>query len=118
MVDLEGVGYIGPIIPVSLANLVAGRQPSGEVAPNSGGGSRTNKTLPKVAATGGSAQVKALYDAHLPSLSLQYGDNFRSILAGSVLPTLHIYVMCKNWHLCVVCWEDCERKNFHTPNPP
>ena len=48
MVKLEGVGYIGPIIPVSLDNLVAGRRPAGRGAPKSrsdsgsGSGSRTN----------------------------------------------------------------------------
>ena len=62
--------------------------------------------------------MKARYGAHLPSLSLQYGENLRSILVGTVLLTLHIHVMCKNWHLCVVCWEECERKTFYPPNPP
>ena len=42
----------------------------------------------------------------------------RSILAGVVLPALHGHVLYKNWHLCRVCWEDCERKNLHVPTPP
>ena len=57
------------------------------------------------------------YDADLPSLSLWDGENLRSILAGVVLPALHGHVLYKNWHLCRVCWEDCERKNSHVPTP-
>ena len=28
------------------------------------------------------------------------------------------HVLCKNWHMCRVCWEDCECKNSHVPTPP
>ena len=38
LVELEGGRYIGPILPASLADLVAGRRPSGESAPKGGGG--------------------------------------------------------------------------------
>ena len=38
-----------------------------------------------------------------------------SILAGTVLSTLHGAVLCKNWHLCGYCWEDYERKCLHVP---
>ena len=58
------------------------------------------------------------YEAHLPSLYLRDGENSLSILAGDVLPTLHSHVLCKNWHLCRVFWEKCERKNLHIPTPP
>ena len=58
------------------------------------------------------------YDAHLPSLSLRDGEQTRSILTGAVLPTLRGHVLCKNWHMCGVCWEDCERKNLHVRTPP
>ena len=68
-----------------------------------------------MADTGGSALVKVRYDTHLPSLSLWDRENLRSILAGAILPTLHGHVFCKNWHLCGVCWEDCERNNSHVP---
>ena len=71
-----------------------------------------------MAAKGGSAQVRVRYVAHLTSLSLQNGENSQSILTGAVLPTLHGHVLCKNWHMCGVCWEDCERKNSHVPTPP
>ena len=41
-------------------------------------------------------------NAHLAALSLRYGENSRTLLAGKVLCTLHGYVLCKNWHLCGV----------------
>ena len=72
LVDLEGGRYIDQILPDSLVDIIAGRRPEGGDSPKSndggGGGSGTKKTLPKVAATGGSAQVKADYDVHLPYL--------------------------------------------------
>ena len=71
-----------------------------------------------VAASGGSTRVRVRYDAHLPSLSLWDGEKTRSILSGAVLPTLNGHVLCKNWHMCGVCWEECERKNLHVPTPP
>ena len=61
--------------------------------------------------------MRVRYAAHLPTLSLRDGENLRSILAGTVLPTLHGAVLCKNWHLCGACWEDCEQKRSHVPNP-
>ena len=62
--------------------------------------------------------MRVRYDAHLPSLSLWGGEQTRSILARAVLPTLRGHVLFKNWHMCGVCWEDCERKNSHVPAPP
>ena len=61
--------------------------------------------------------MRVRYDAHLPSLSLREGEQTRLILTGAGLPTLHGHVLCKNWHMCGVCWEDCERKNLHVPTP-
>ena len=138
LVEMEGRRYTSPILPVSLAELVLGRRSAGGVAPKSGGGSSNGggtggtggtgdggsggggnkKTSPKVDAMGGDARVRARYDVHLPSLSLHDGENSRSILAGAVLPTLHGHVLCKNWNLCGVCWEDCKCKNLHVPTPP
>ena len=69
-------------------------------------------------AIGGSTRVRVRYDAHLPPLSLRDGDNLRSILTGEVLPTLRSHVLCKNWHICGVCWEDCKRKKSHVLTPP
>ena len=62
--------------------------------------------------------MRVRYDVHLPSLFLRNGENSRSILTGAVLPTLHSHVLCKNWHMCMVCWEDCEHKNLHVPTLP
>ena len=121
LVDLEGGRYIGQILPVSLADLVAGRGSAYEGAPKSGGGgggSRAKKTLSKMSATGGTTQVKVSYDTQLPSLSLRDGENSRSILAGAVLPTLRGHVLYKNWNLCGVFWEDCKRKKSHVHTPP
>ena len=53
MVELEGGRYIIPILPASLANLVAGRRSAVRGSPKSGGGGGSrNKNSPKVAATG------------------------------------------------------------------
>ena len=57
------------------------------------------------------------YDAHLTALSLREGEKLWNILAWTVLPTLHGHINFKNWHLCGVCWEHCNRKNLHVPNP-
>ena len=78
LIELERGRYIGPILPASLANLVAGRRPVGGGAPKSGSGgvsvsgrgggdSGNLKTSPKVASTRVSARVKVRYD-HLPDL--------------------------------------------------
>ena len=55
LVELEGGRYIGPILPASLAEIVAGRRPAGGSAPKSSGGgdSSNKKTSPKVAEAGG-----------------------------------------------------------------
>ena len=67
MVEMEGSRYIGPILLISLTELVAGTQSAGEGSPKSGGCSsngsgdgvssgsvsRNNKPSPKVDATGG-----------------------------------------------------------------
>ena len=58
------------------------------------------------------------YDAHLPALSFRYGGNLRTILSGTVLPTVQVHVLCKNCNLCGLYWEDCERKNLHVPTSP
>ena len=107
LVYLEGGRYIGPILPASLADLIVRRRPAGGSAPKGGsdsgnGGSSGDgisgfkKTFAIVAATGGSVRVRVSYDSHLPSLSLRDGENSRSILAGAVLPTLPVHVICKN----------------------
>ena len=62
--------------------------------------------------------VQARYDAHLPALYLWDAENLRTILARTVLPTVQGHVLCKNWHLCGLYWEDCKRKNSHVPTYP
>ena len=57
------------------------------------------------------------YNTHLPSMSLRDRDNSLSIVVGTVFPTLHGAVHCKNWHWCGSCWEDCERKLSHVHTP-
>ena len=122
LVDMEGGRYISPIRPSYLVDLSAGRWSVGGGSPQSGvrnsGSSVNNKPLPKMDATGGPEQVRVRYDVHLPSLSLRDGENSRSNLVGAFLPTPHSHVLCKNWHLCRVCWEDCERKKLHVSTPP
>ena len=102
LVEMEGGRYIVLTLPVSLVDLVTGRRPAIRGVPQNCGGGRNGgsggnkKPLPKVDATGEPAQVRARYDAHLPSLSLRDGDNSRSILAGAVLSTLKSHVLGKN----------------------
>ena len=103
---------------ISSGGGISGNGGSGGGSGGSGGGFKTKKTLPMVAASWGSLRVKVHYDAYLPSLSLRDGENLRSILTGAVLPTLRGHVLCKNWHMCGVYWEDCKRKNSHIPTPP
>ena len=111
-VDLEGGRYIGLILSISLADLVAGRRSAGGSASRSGcsdgGGSSgggNKKPMPKVGAMGGLAQVRVRYESHLPSLFLWDGENSWSILAGAVLLNMHSHVLCNNWRLCGVCWD-------------
>ena len=138
LVELEGGRYVGPIHPPALGDLVSrasgrggggsgGRSSGGDGGSgggvdggggNGGGGGGATANKRKSSATGGDARVLVRYDSHLPALSLRDGESTRSILAGTVLPTLHGAVFCKNWHLCRSCWEDCERKRLHVPTPP
>ena len=62
--------------------------------------------------------MRVSYDAHLPTLSLWYGENLCSILAEMVLLTLHRAVLFKNWYLCGSCWEDYTQKRSHIPTSP
>ena len=82
-----------------------------------GGGSGLEVKIKKVGTPGGDARVQVRYDTYLPTLYLWDGKKLRTLLAGAVIPTIHDHVLCKNWHLCGVCWEDCDCKNLHVPNP-
>ena len=58
------------------------------------------------------------YEAHIHAFYLQYRENVHTILAGTVLPTVKVHVICKNWHMYRLCWEDCEPKNLHVTTSP
>ena len=62
--------------------------------------------------------MRVRYNSHLPALTFRDGESTLSILVGTFLPTLHSALLCKNWHLCRSCWEDCKRKRSHAPTPP
>ena len=126
LVDLEGGRYIEPILLISLGDLVARRRSAGSGTTRGGryninsdiGSGSDRKLMPKVGATGGPVRVRERYEAHLPSLSLRDGEDLNSILSRAVLPILHSHVLCKNWYLCGVCWENRKRKKSHIPTPP
>ena len=79
-----------------------------------GGGGERQKTS-KVGASEEAARVWVRYKLHLPAELIQDGENSKSLLEGMVLPTLHGQIICKNWHLCGECLEECEHKNTHVP---
>ena len=120
LAKLEGGRYVGPIIPKSLEYLVhetGSRGGSGgSIGGSSDSGGATSKK--RKASPTGDARMWVRYDAHLPALSLWDRENSCYILVGTVLQTLHAAVLCKNWHLCRSCWEDCERHRSHVPTPP
>ena len=60
-------------------------------------------------------RVWVCYNAYLPTLSFWYGEHSHSILARMVLLTPYYAVLCKNWILCGVYWEDYKCKRFHVP---
>ena len=123
MVNLEVGFYMGPILPGPLAYLLAVRQAedvNGSRGGGGGGGSIGGDTKnSKVRATGGGGvRVWDQYNVQLLIISLHYGENSWSFLAGTVLTTLHGHAIFKNCHLCGVCWEDCECRKSHVPTPP
>ena len=69
----------------------------------------------KASASRGSARVKVHYEALLPDLSLWDVENSWTQLTRAVFPTIHCYVICKNFHLCGLFWEEFEHKNSHVP---
>ena len=120
---------MGSIIPGPLAELFEGRRPSGGGGNSSGGiGSGSDSgnggdggtalKEKKIGAPGGDARIQVRYDTHLTALYLWDIDNLMTLLEGTALTSLNVHVICKNWHLCRMCWEECERKNSHVPTPP
>ena len=134
MDELEGGQYSGPILSIALGYLVSraiGRGDGGGGGGGGGGsggggggggggdgdGGNGSAKKRKSSTTGGYAMVWMRYDTHLPALYLWGGENSRSILADTVLPTLHGAVLCKKWHLYRSYWEDCEKKRSRVPTP-
>ena len=127
LLKLEGGHYVGPLLPLPLADLVSGRRDSdsdgtgvsgsgsnskggkGEVrgVSDSGGGSggsrcgyggKSGGVVCGGAGGGGggvgsTAGMRLRYDAHLTALSLWDGKNSRTILEGTVLPTVQSPVL-------------------------
>ena len=56
-------------------------------------------------------RLRVHYEAHLPTLTLQDGENPCTIIVGEVLPMVQGHILCKNYHLYRLFWEDCKRKN-------
>ena len=117
LADLEGGRYLRLILPMALGDLVSrssgrcsggggggsGSRGSSGGGGDGGGGGGATSTKIKYSTTGRDARVQVCYGVHLPALYLRNGENTRSILAGTVLLTLHGAVICKNWHLCGSC---------------
>ena len=97
MVELEIGRCIALILPISLADIVAGRRSAGEVPPEAAvveAKEAVASILKK--SRGSAARLWACYEAYLTYLSLRDGYKLRSILAGVVLPTLHSHIIFKN----------------------
>ena len=90
LLEMEGRNYIIPIQSRSLSDILAGRRPS---SIDSRGGIGTK------GASVGAVRECVSYNAHLTALFLQDEENLRTLLAGTLLPTLQGHVICKNWHL-------------------
>ena len=54
--------------------------------------------------------MRVRYEAHLTTLYLQDGEKLRTIIEEMVLPTVQGHILCENWHLCRLCWEEYECK--------
>ena len=99
-------------------DLLAGRRPSNINGKRSDGGGGMASKNSKVGASGGVARVRVRYNTHLPALSVRERDKSQTLLASTVSPTRYIHVICKIWHLCGGCWEDCKRKTHMSLHPP
>ena len=91
---------MGPILLGSLVDLFLGQHQLGGNSGGSGGGRDGGK--PKNLGwepLWGAVRARVRYDTHFPVLSLYDGESFQTLLVGTVLPTLHGPVYCKNWYL-------------------
>ena len=87
LLELEGENYVGPILLVPLANLIAGHRLGGDV---SGLGYGVEAQISKVGASGGSARVQVRYGMQLLTLSLQDGEDSPLQKGPCVLPILKV----------------------------
>ena len=129
LLDLEGGRYLGPLLPGILAELVSGRRigsGGGGSGGDSGGGINGGRDGGVGQGSGGvgsggargAKTVRVRYEAHLTALSLWYRENARIIMAGTVLRTVQVHVICNNWILHGLCCEDRKRKNCTSQPPP
>ena len=109
--ELEGGCYVGPLLPLNLAELVSGKRGGGNSSGDSGGngkggkgcggsGRGSGRDVGKGRGAGGggassgcggagsTVRVRAHYGAYLPALSLRDMENLHTILVGTVLPTV------------------------------
>ena len=103
---------MGPILLGPLEDLLAGWRPAGSGGNNGGGssggggkgGGKSGRKGSSGFGGGGGfgGGVQLSYDAHLPALSLRDGEDSRNLLAGMVLPTLYVHIICKTG-TCVGC---------------
>ena len=109
LAEMEGRRYVGPVLPVTLADLLTGKHAAGgsgggsgggrDGGPSNGGGSGGSDREPRnsrMGAARGDARVQVRYDVHLTALYLWDGENLTNLLVGTVLPSLHVHALCKN----------------------
>ena len=143
LLNLECGRYMVPLLPDNLAEMVSGRRVGGGGRGGGGSGSRCCGSIGiggsgrggggnggRLGGAGrgcvgagsggarGAVRVRVHYEAHLPSLTLQGGGKSSTILEGTFLPKVQVRVLFNNWHLCRLCWEDCNHKNSHVPTTP
>ena len=70
---------------------------------------------------GGVVSLQVRYEAHLHALSLLGGGGgggLSIIMIEAILPKVKFHVLCQNCHLCVLCWDGRECKNFYVLTSP
>ena len=72
----------------------------------------------RTAHPGGGARLRVQYDTHLPALSLQYRDKFRTLLVGVVLRTFHGHFFVRTSISMICVGINASVKNSHVPTNP
>ena len=93
LLKIEGGSYVEPILPGALMDLLADKRPFGTKF-RGGKGGGAEKSAKKDGASRGSVRVRVRYRPHLPTLSLWGRENLRTLVAETVLPTMHFHVLC------------------------